>query len=96
MIEHLSCDAKRSAGQAHFQSSNFQLKQRKKENEFVKINTNVVSAAIHTCKSKSSALSFESQIALLSFCGVKVGNICHGRNKFNGIARAAYEYITAT
>ena len=93
MIEHLSCDAKRSAGQAHFQSSKFQLKQRKKENALVKINTNVVSAAIHICKSKSSALSFESQIALLSFCGAEVGNICHGRNNFNEIVHAAYEYI---
>ena len=66
---------------------------KKSEEKLLHANIAVVSAGIEACKVKTAARSFESLIAFLSFCGVDVGNIGHGRNQFPDIINAAYHYI---
>ncbi len=45
----------------------------------IDINVKLVAAGIEVCKMKSAGSSHESLVAFLSFCGVDVGNIGHGR-----------------
>ncbi len=77
--EHVNCSSKRSGGQMHLKAKQFAVSMKKKETECINTNANVVAAALETCKMKSAALSFESLLALVSFCGSEIGNIGHGR-----------------
>ena len=83
--EHVNCSSKRSGGQVHLKAKQFAVSMKKKETERMNTNANVVAAALETCKMKSAALSFESLLGLVSFCGSDIGNIGHSRwvrNKF--------------
>ena len=42
---------------------------------------------------KSAALYFEHFLGFLSFTGVDIGNVGHGRNQFPQIIKAAYIYL---
>mgnify|MGYP002803991543 CR=1 FL=1 len=77
--EHVNYSSKRSGGQMHLKAKQFAVAMKKKETESMNTNANVVGAGLETCKMKSAALSFESLLVLVTFCGSDIGNIGHGR-----------------
>ena len=56
-----------------------QLKEKRRHSRNVDVNVKLVAAGIEVCKLKSAGLSYESIVSFLSFCGVDIGNIGHGR-----------------
>ena len=94
--EHLGCNSERNGGKFHFKSKQYEVKMKKSEEKLLHANIAVVSAGIEACKVKTIARSFESLVAFLSFCGVDVGNIGHGRNQFPDIINAVYQYQANT
>ena len=79
LIEHLGCSSLRSGGQEHYKAKQFTLKEKKMQMKTREINTTLVSAAIHACKSKAAGMAYEKQVGFLAYAGVNVGNIGHGR-----------------
>lgn len=79
MIEHLGCSSLRSGGQEHYKAKKFALKEMKMQKKITGINTTLVSAAIHTCKIKAAGMAYERMVGFLSYAGVDVGNLGHGR-----------------
>ena len=79
IIEHLGCSSLRIGGQEHYKANQFALKEKKTQKKIKEINTTLVSAAIHVCKMKAAGLAYERQVGFLSFAGVDVGNLGHGR-----------------
>lgn len=79
LIEHLGCSSIRSGGQEHFKAKKYSMEQQRTQKRINDVNTNLVSAAIQSCKMKSAGLSYEHLIGLLSACGADIGNIGHGR-----------------
>ncbi len=79
LTEHLNCHPTRSSGQSHLKAKQYVLGKRKKHARCCETNNNIIAAAISTCKMKASALSYESMLGLMSFCGANVGDIGHGR-----------------
>ena len=79
LTDHISCSSIRSGGHEHFKAKQYEIRERKRNAENIKINTNLVSAAIQVCKMKAPALNYESMIGFLSFCGSDVESIGHGR-----------------
>ena len=73
IIEHLRCSSLRTGGQESA------LKEKKTQKKIKEINTTLVRAAIHVCKMKAAGLAYERQVGFLSFAGVDVGNLGHGR-----------------
>ena len=62
----------------------YHLSQKQRKERNIDTNIKLVSAGIELCKIKTAALSYESLVAFLSFCGVDVGTIGHGRFDFKG------------
>ena len=79
LTDHVSCSSIRSGGHEHFKAKQYEIKERKRNAQNLKVNTNLVSAAIQVCKMKAAALNYENMIGFLSFCGSDVGAIGHGR-----------------
>ena len=79
LIDHVSCSQIRSGGQEHFKAKQYEIRERKRNAQNIKVNTNLVSAAIQVCKMKAAALNYENIIGFLSFCGSDVGSLGHGR-----------------
>ena len=52
LIDHVSCSQIRSGGQEHFKAKQYEIRERKRDAENVKVITNLVSAAIQVCKMK--------------------------------------------
>lgn len=63
----------------NYKAKQFTLKEKKMQMKIREINTSLVSAAIHTCKSKAAAMVYEKQIGFLAYADVNVGSIGHGR-----------------
>ena len=77
-MKHLGCSSLRSGGQEHYKVKQFTLKEKKMQMKISEINTILVSAAIHTCKSKTAAMVCKKQIGFLAYTGVNIGSIGHG------------------
>ncbi|XP_046847235.1 uncharacterized protein LOC124440832 [Xenia sp. Carnegie-2017] len=71
----------------------YHLSQKQRKERNIDTNVKLVSAGIEICKIKTAALSYESLVAFLSFCGVDVGTIGHGRKQFPHIIKAAYIHV---
>lgn len=79
LTDYVGCSSIRSGGQEHFKAKQHEISERKRNAGNDKVNTNLVSVAIQVCKMKAAALSYETMIGFLSFCGSDVGSIGHGR-----------------
>ena len=83
IIEHMSMIGK---GAAVHKKAMEELKKHetnlKTEQDAIK---NVFRAAVGVLKLKAAATNLESMLSLLATCGVKIGNIGHGRKNFNDI-----------
>jgi hypothetical protein len=55
------------------------LKENRHNAMSIDINVKLVAVGIEVCKMKSAGLSYKSLVSFLSFCGVDIGNIGHGR-----------------
>ena len=79
LVEHISCSSIRSAGQVHLDAKQYSVNVKKKTAKSIEINTNLIAAAITVNKTKSAALSYETIVGLMGFCGANIGDIGHGR-----------------
>ncbi|XP_046862665.1 uncharacterized protein LOC124456224 [Xenia sp. Carnegie-2017] len=79
ILEHVNCSSTRNAGQFHMKALQYHLSQKQRKERNIDTNVKLVSAGIEICKIKTAPLSYESLVAFLSFCGVDVGTIGHGR-----------------
>ena len=79
ITDHISCNPKRGGGNFHFKSKQFEAAQEKQYMSTLSATTKVVGCALQVCKIKAAATHFETLVGFLSFCGVDVGNIGHGR-----------------
>ncbi|XP_046864727.1 uncharacterized protein LOC124459283 isoform X1 [Xenia sp. Carnegie-2017] len=79
ILEHVNCSSMRNAGQFHMKALQYHLSQKPRKERNIDTNVKLVYAGIEICKIKTAALLYESLVAFLSFCGVDVGTIGHGR-----------------
>ena len=79
LCNHISCSTTRNGGQFHMKSRQHQLKEKRRYARNVDVNAKLVAVGIEVCKLKSAGLSYKSIVSFLSFCGVDIGNIGHGR-----------------
>ena len=79
LLNHFGCNPSRGGGQFHYKSKQFENSVKKNNQAILSANVKVVGTALQVCKMKAAALHFESMLGYLSFCGVDVGNIGHGR-----------------
>ena len=77
LIEHISCNSIRSAGQLHLKAKHYAVKEKKLIAHSIEINTNLIAAAITVNKTKSAASSYETIVGLMAFSGAKIGDIGH-------------------